>query len=60
MNQQNPFFEPQDDSTIHFTLTEGAKIRILKREGRWYKIDRLDGKRGWVPKEFIESIQIYL
>ena len=47
-------FEPFDRATAHFTLYEGAKIKLLSSGGKWCKIMRWDGKRGWVKKEDIE------
>lgn len=54
--QTNTFFEPRTDSTVHFTLLEGMRTRILKIEGNWVKIERLDGKVGWVDREVLEEI----
>lgn len=56
MIKTDTFFEPRTDSTVHFTLSEGMKARILKTEGNWVKIERLDGKAGWVDREVLEEI----
>jgi len=56
MSETDTFFEPRTDSTVHFKLSEGMKARILKRQGNWVKIERLDGKIGWVDREVLEKI----
>ncbi|MCK5012900.1 MAG: tetratricopeptide repeat protein [Candidatus Omnitrophica bacterium] len=50
------YFEPRDDSTVHFKLSEGMKAKIMRPESNWIKIERLDGKRGWVPLGVLERI----
>jgi len=50
------YFEPRRDSTVHFKLPEGMKAKILKSKGEWTKIQRLDGKSGWVSKNMLEKI----
>jgi len=52
------FFEPRTDSTVHFILSEGMRVRILKTEGNWVKIERLDGKAGWVDRDVLEEISL--
>lgn len=49
-------FEPREDATVHFDLTEGSLIRVVKKEGDWVMIRRPDGKRGWVNAESVEEI----
>jgi len=56
MTDSNTLFEPRTDSTVHFKLSEGMKARILKRQGNWVKIERLDGKAGWIDREVLEKI----
>jgi tetratricopeptide (TPR) repeat protein len=56
MAETNTFFEPRPDSTVHFQLSEGMKTRILKSEGNWVKIERFDGKAGWIDREVLEKI----
>ena len=56
MLKTDTFFEPRTDSTVHFTLLEGMRARILKTEENWVKIKRLDGKAGWVDREVLEEI----
>ncbi len=49
-------FEPMDQATVHYRLSEGQKVRIVKREGLWRKVRRGDGKEGWVEKDKVEKI----
>jgi SH3-like domain-containing protein len=49
-------FEPLKESTIHFRLSEGTKVKVLEEQQGWLKIRRGDGKVGWLPVEFVESI----
>lgn len=49
-------FEPSDKATVYFELLEGQKVKALERDGGWQKIERLDGKMGWVPDGDIEKI----
>jgi len=49
-------FEPRADATSHFILGEGEKIKVLKVEEGWAKIERPDGKSGWLPQEVFEYI----
>ena len=50
------FFEPRQDATVHFTVQEGQKVKILKRDGPWMKIERPDQKTGWVATDAVEGI----
>lgn len=56
MQTTETYFEPREDSTVHFKLAQGAHARILKTEGLWVKIQRLDGKEGWIRKNVLENI----
>ncbi len=49
-------FEPSDQATQHFYLFAGEKIFVVKIEGAWAKIERLDGKLGWVQASSFEKI----
>ena len=49
-------FEPRADATAYFDLNEGKRVKVLKETGAWVKIERLDGKSGWVLKENIKEI----
>ncbi len=52
-------FEPRLDSTVHFKLYPGLELKVLKQEGRWAKISREDGKRGWIPKDCFEQVVVH-
>ena len=47
-------FEPLKSATSYFTLYEGMKAAVVKRQGGWCKIKRVDGKTGWVKMNAIE------
>ncbi len=49
-------FEPHPDSTTHFSLAPGARVHILKREDNWAKVERLDGRAGWIMQSIFELI----
>src|SRR5690554_103256 len=49
-------YEPLKEATVHFTLSEGSRVKIAGEKDNWYLITRRDGKRGWVEKYYIEKI----
>ena len=49
-------FEPREDAPTYFDLAPGNRIKILKNDGVWAKIKRLDGKEGWVLAVHMEKI----
>jgi len=49
-------FEPSDKATIYFELPVGQRVQVHEREGGWAKIERPDGKAGWVSEESLEGI----
>ncbi len=49
-------FEPRENATAYFELSKGTKVKILQEEGSWVKIQRLDGKVGWIKREALEEI----
>ena len=49
-------FEPSVDATLHFTLYEGAVIKVIKFKREWSEIERWDGKTGWVRNDSFEVI----
>jgi len=49
-------FEPLEAATIHFKVSEGSRVKILKQEGSWWKIKRSDGKVGWMKQNAAERI----
>ncbi len=51
-------FEPLRDADVHFPLYDGMKVDILRTEGNWRKVKRLDGKIGWVKNEAVKLIKV--
>ncbi len=49
-------YEPREEATTHFQTQKGWKVRMLSEEGAWVKIQREDGKVGWIKKETGERI----
>lgn len=49
-------FEPLDEATMHFNVSLGMKVRILEGKGLWFKVERDDGKVGWVVSTALEEI----
>ncbi|HDH05072.1 MAG TPA: tetratricopeptide repeat protein [Nitrospirae bacterium] len=51
-------FEPLDNATIYFRLHEGMKVYIIESKKGWRKVERLDGKAGWIREEEVEKAHI--
>ncbi|MCI4624901.1 MAG: tetratricopeptide repeat protein [Candidatus Magnetoovum sp. WYHC-5] len=49
-------FGPFEKATIFYTLPEGATVKVLEKQDKWYKVERPDGKAGWVTKGVVEII----
>ncbi|MEE8359861.1 MAG: tetratricopeptide repeat protein [Candidatus Omnitrophota bacterium] len=49
-------FEPFDRATTHFILYEGMKVRNIQKKDGWLKVERPDGKVGWVEDPALEII----
>jgi len=56
LKQADANFEPRDNSTTHYEVTQGQKVKLLKRADGWSKIKRFDGKLGWVHQDTLEKI----
>lgn len=56
MEDAASYFEPRSDSTVHYKLSEGMVVKVLKTEGAWSKVQRNDGKIGWIDSKDIEKI----
>ncbi len=52
------FSGPSRDNTLLFKLHEGSKVKILKKQSRWYMVEAGEKKIGWVFKKEIETIHI--
>lgn len=51
-------FEPRQDAETHFSLYEGNIVKVLKaeEEGGWRKVERFDGKAGWVRADVVNQV----
>jgi len=49
-------FEPIDSATTHFTVYEGMKVYITESKKDWSKVERFDGKAGWIVSGSMERI----
>ena len=49
-------FSPQDTGTTHFTLPDGAVVRVLDQEFGWVQVKRADGRAGWVPADAVRRL----
>ncbi len=56
INSSEVKFAPLEHATVHFTIYEGMKIRIMLFKNNWCKVVRADGKTGWVPSSSLELI----
>lgn len=56
LNAEEAKFEPNPNSTTHYKLPAGEKVKILSEEEQWIKIKRADDKAGWVKRESVGRI----
>ncbi len=49
-------FEPFQGATTYFRIPEGTEVRVLREQEGWLKIERADGKTGWVAASTVEKI----
>ena len=49
-------FEPNEQATVYFKIPEGTEVKVLRRKEDWLKIERPDGKTGWVLAKVIDRI----
>jgi tetratricopeptide (TPR) repeat protein len=50
-------FEPMENAESYFPLYEGMKIKMLKTVKEWVKVERPDGKIGWVKEDGVELVE---
>jgi len=49
-------FEPLKGAATYFRLPEGLEVHIVREQEGWSKIERADGKTGWVPSDAVEKL----
>ena len=49
-------FEPFDDATTFFSLSEGELVSAQATKKDWVKVKRSDGRSGWVKQQDIELL----
>ena len=49
-------FEPFEDATTFFSLSEGESVNVMAERDGWLKARRADGKQGWVPAAAVEKL----
>ncbi len=49
-------FEPSQQATVYFKVSEGAEIKVIRQKDGWVKIQRADGRSGWVMDQDAERI----
>lgn len=49
-------FEPNAQATLYFNVPEGTEVRIRREKDGWAKIERSDGKSGWIMSALAEKI----
>lgn len=49
-------YEPRDEAVVHYHMHQGEKVKALRALGGWHKIERKDGKLGWVKADAMEYI----
>lgn len=49
-------FEPSDQATVYFKVSEGSEIKVIRQKDGWKKIQRSDGRSGWIVDQTVERI----
>ena len=49
-------YGPFDTATKFFVLHEGMKVNVVQEKDDWRKVERADGKVGWVKKSDVEMV----
>ena len=49
-------FEPAVSGTVHFSVTQGTRVRVFDVREDWWQVARCDGRRGWVEKDALEEL----
>lgn len=56
LSRTEALFEPSAQATAYFKVPEGAEVRIQRHKDGWIKIQRADGRSGWVPENTAGAI----
>ncbi|MDD5129040.1 MAG: tetratricopeptide repeat protein [Candidatus Omnitrophica bacterium] len=48
-------FEPLENATVYFKLSEGSRVEIVDKVDGWYKVRRFDDKLAWVKKDSLSN-----
>lgn len=49
-------FAPQETGTVHFSLPEGAVVRLLQKDRGWAQVCRGDGRTGWIEEQALKPL----
>ncbi|MDD5634481.1 MAG: tetratricopeptide repeat protein [Candidatus Omnitrophica bacterium] len=50
-------FGPFETATKFFPVKEGMMVNVVSAQNDWYKIERADGKIGWIKKDVAEKVK---
>lgn len=50
------FSAPSTRAARLFELHEGLKVSISEQDEEWYKVELLDGKTGWIPRDKLRQL----
>ncbi len=49
-------FEPAPNGTVHFSVAQGTRVRVLDVRADWWQVARCYGRRGWIEKTTLEEL----
>lgn len=55
-NEADAKFEPLENATTYFKLSEGTKVEVVEKAEGWYKVRRFDNKLGWIDKSTLKLV----
>jgi len=56
LNNASIYTEPSNNANVLHILHEGAKLKILGENTKYYQIQTLSNSKGWIKKEFVQGI----
>ncbi|MEI8011453.1 MAG: SH3 domain-containing protein [Candidatus Omnitrophota bacterium] len=56
INNAEARFEPNAQATVYFKVPEGTEMKIIREKEGWVKIERSDGKNGWISSILLEKV----